>query len=252
MSEADREILGAFRLSFTSAYQETFTLLHSRFGLQPTGRHPKTVASIVAKLRRQPTTRLSQMQDIAGCRIVIPGIETQDAVVSQIVELFSEVKVDDRRAKPSHGYRAVHLIAKAATKPVEIQVRTALQDGWAEVTEKLADRFGLDIKYGGGPREIREVLDDLSSIVAELETRRMKRTEAIAEQSDVLRTWKVALRRSWWRHPRTLAVSRWRIWRLGRHIQTVADQAQGVEARTVNVFERLREFATRPNQEEAR
>jgi len=43
---------------------------------------------------------------------------------------FSDVKLDDRRAKPSHGYRAVHLITKVAAKPVEIQVRTELQDGW--------------------------------------------------------------------------------------------------------------------------
>jgi ppGpp synthetase/RelA/SpoT-type nucleotidyltranferase len=54
-------------------------------------------------------------------------------------------------------------------KPIEIQVRTALQHGWAEFSEALDRAAGGDIKYGGGPAEARETLDRLSDIVATLE-----------------------------------------------------------------------------------
>src|SRR6266704_1936073 len=68
----------------------------------------------------EKTIRLTQIQDIAGCRIVTPDII-------------------DRRDTPSHGYRAVHVIVRHSGKLVEIQVRTALQHLWAELSEKLAD-----------------------------------------------------------------------------------------------------------------
>jgi ppGpp synthetase/RelA/SpoT-type nucleotidyltranferase len=35
--------------------------------------------------------------------------------------------VIDRREKPSHGYRAVHVIVECGGRMVEIQVRTELQ-----------------------------------------------------------------------------------------------------------------------------
>ena len=33
--------------------------------------------------------------------------------------------------------------------PVEVQIRTELQDLWAQVFERLADRWGRAIRYGG-------------------------------------------------------------------------------------------------------
>ncbi|MCX8097736.1 MAG: hypothetical protein N3F11_01775 [Casimicrobiaceae bacterium] len=48
---------------------------------------------------------------------------------------------------------------------VEIQVRTQLQDAWAQGCEKLAGHHP-DIKYGGGPADLRQALDALSAQVA--------------------------------------------------------------------------------------
>jgi hypothetical protein len=45
---------------------------------------PKTVESIVAKLGRE-STRLTQMQDIAGRRIVVPMLELQDRVTEHLL-----------------------------------------------------------------------------------------------------------------------------------------------------------------------
>jgi hypothetical protein len=49
---------------------------------------------------------------------------------------------------PSFGYQAVHVIVTASQCAVEIQVRTPLQDLWAQVVEGIADRFGRGIRYG--------------------------------------------------------------------------------------------------------
>jgi ppGpp synthetase/RelA/SpoT-type nucleotidyltranferase len=57
-----------------------------------------------------------------------------------------DVTVVDRRAKPSHGYRAVHVVVRESGLPVEVQVRTELQHSWTELSESLADTFGSDLK----------------------------------------------------------------------------------------------------------
>jgi ppGpp synthetase/RelA/SpoT-type nucleotidyltranferase len=35
--------------------------------------------------------------------------------------------------------------------PVEVQIRTKLQDTWAQITEKLGDAWGRGLRYGLGP-----------------------------------------------------------------------------------------------------
>jgi hypothetical protein len=57
----------------------------------------------------------------------------------------------DRRADPRFGYRAVHLIVRIDELLVEIQIRTEMQDSWAQIVERLGDRWGRDIRYGGDP-----------------------------------------------------------------------------------------------------
>ncbi len=49
---------------------------------------------------------------------------------------------------------AVHVVVREVGLPVEVQVRTDLQHVWAELSEKLADAFGSQLKYGGGPKEM--------------------------------------------------------------------------------------------------
>ena len=47
---------------------------------------------------------------------------------------------------------------------VEVQVRTVLQDVWAQLSEKLADRFGIEVKYGQGPHAVHSALDYMSEV----------------------------------------------------------------------------------------
>lgn len=113
--------------------------------------------------------RLSQMQDIAGCRLVVQDIFAQDLVVEQLKGTLPSASVIDRRKQPSHGYRAVHVIATVRGKPVEIQVRTELQHLWAQLSEKLSDVFDPAVKYGGGDSESRGMISRASTSIAKLE-----------------------------------------------------------------------------------
>jgi ppGpp synthetase/RelA/SpoT-type nucleotidyltranferase len=90
-------------------------------------------------------------------------------VLAALIQLIPVASVADRRNKPSHGYRAVHIIAKIAGKPVEIQVRSELQHVWAELSEKLSDVVDPTIKYGGGSDDVQHVLNYVSSHIASLE-----------------------------------------------------------------------------------
>jgi putative GTP pyrophosphokinase len=159
--------LDAYRREFRPAYDAVVDRLRAELGIETSGRPAKSTAAIVDKLRRG-SMRLTQMQDIAGCRIVVTDVLAQDRFVGQLGEMF-DVAIVDRRARPSYGYRAIHVVAKVGGLPVEIQVRTELQHAWAEVSEKLADVYGIGLKYGGGPPEIRRVLDAYSEVISTFE-----------------------------------------------------------------------------------
>ena len=61
------------------------------------------------------------------------------------------------------------MIVKVAGFPVEVQVRTPLQNSWAQGTKSLADTFDPEIKYGGGPEQLRHVLELVSARIAGVE-----------------------------------------------------------------------------------
>ncbi len=145
----DLKMLDEYRDSFRKAYDHVFEKLES-LNLRPSGRPSKSTPSIVDKLRRE-SIRLSQMQDIAGCRIVVDTIAEQDGVATKICAAYPKTVIVDRRLKPSHGYRAVHAIITVLEQLVEIQIRTKSQHEWAEYSEMWADAEDPSIKYGGYP-----------------------------------------------------------------------------------------------------
>lgn len=124
-------------------------------GYAPTSR-TKTTQVLVEKLRREQT-RIRAVHDIAGARIVEDcSRDQQDEIAGRIVAAFNVAGerapiVKDRRTTPSYGYRAVHVIVHVDGLPLEIQIRTHLQDMWAQIVESLGDRWGRGIRYGEGP-----------------------------------------------------------------------------------------------------
>jgi putative GTP pyrophosphokinase len=166
--ESDVRLLDEYRRSFRDAYESVFRALRNR-GFEPTGRPAKSIVSIVEKLRRE-SIRLSQMQDIGGCRIVVTTAWEQERSVSVLQQAaFPQATVVDRRENPSHGYRAVHVIAEISGKPIEIQIRSSLQHLWAELSEKASDVLDPMIKYGGGPEIWRLFLTATSNLAARYE-----------------------------------------------------------------------------------
>ncbi|PZO11029.1 MAG: hypothetical protein DCF27_01360 [Lysobacteraceae bacterium] len=160
--------LDCFRREFSDAYQFVERTLTEHLGQSVTGRPSKSTIALCEKLRRE-TSRLSQIQDVAGCRVVVGNLYDQDELCSNAKILLGRVEVDDRRLKPSHGYRAVHLIVERGRYLVEVQIRTRPQHAWAEISEKIADAFGHEIKYGQGDGEAIEFLHRLSELSFELE-----------------------------------------------------------------------------------
>lgn len=116
----------------------------------------KTTQTTIEKLRRHGDMSLARMQDLAGIRVV--GSLTwadQDRLADMIMLRFPAdpraPKLSDRRADPSHGYRALHVIVCLDGVTVEVQVRTLFQHVWADLMERLADRLGRQIRYGLPP-----------------------------------------------------------------------------------------------------
>ncbi len=163
-AESDLRLLDDYRRSFGEAYEAVLRTIRQH-GEFPTGRLSKSTNSIVEKLRRE-SIRLSQMQDIAGCRVVVANIGQQDQFIASLKIDFIGAVIMDRRDKPSYDYRAVHVIVEIFGKPVEIQVRTSLQHLWAELSEKSSDVLDPTIKYGGGSTEWRDFLTSSSEAIA--------------------------------------------------------------------------------------
>ena len=165
ISDDDLRLLDIYRGSFSDAYEFVVERIRDLMEFEPTGRPLKLTESISDKLRRE-SIRLTQIQDIAGCRLIVADIAAQDAAAQSLRKLFEKVIVIDRRKQPSHGYRAVHVVINCLGKTIEVQIRTTLQQAWAEMSEKFSDVLDPTIKYGGGQVKIQNILSDYSDLVA--------------------------------------------------------------------------------------
>lgn len=181
-TEADLIALDEYRRSFGGTYETVVQTIRNRLQLQPTGRPAKSTRSLIEKLNRE-SIRLSQVQDVAGCRIVVTDVTNQDKVVASLFDVFPKTSVVDRRTEPKFGYRAVHVIPKLSGKLIEIQIRTSFQHFWAELSEKFSDMIDPSIKYGGGSQKIRDLLIKISSTGVSIE--RMEYASAATEKAIV-------------------------------------------------------------------
>jgi ppGpp synthetase/RelA/SpoT-type nucleotidyltranferase len=119
----------------------------------------KRLRSISIKLSDNPNMKLSQMQDIGGCRAILTNV----GQVDRLVRIYEKSRITNPRGRPvwagksdyianpkEDGYRSVHLIYKYQStvhdkmpfngQRIEIQIRTALQHSWATAVE-IAQTF---------------------------------------------------------------------------------------------------------------
>ena len=125
--------------------------------------------SVIKKLKRKydndhPTMKLSQMQDIAGCRIVVSNMELVNKLYGHITKQIKYEKVSEKDyiVNPKYdGYRSIHLIYRYKSKTdklqneflVEIQLRTQLQHSWATAVETVGLFTEQDLKSNEGSQE---------------------------------------------------------------------------------------------------
>jgi hypothetical protein len=113
-------------------------------------------------MSRFPTMKLSQMQDIGGCRAIM----SSTAKVQEICELYAKSSMkhelhhkDDYIAAPKDsGYRGVHLVYRYKSDRkatynsllIEMQLRSASQHAWATAVETVGTFVGQALKSSVG------------------------------------------------------------------------------------------------------
>lgn len=149
----------------------------------------KRLPSIISKLQRvyqgnKPTMKLSQMQDIAGCRVVMPNIgQARELYKKHYLQghiKHSLVNEKDYMIIPKpDGYRSIHLIYRYNSDKegkqdyngllVEVQIRSKLQHLWATAIE-IVDFFTKQaIKSNEGQKEWVDFFRLVSSAFALIE-----------------------------------------------------------------------------------
>ncbi len=116
----------------------------------------KRLPAILAKLKRFDKMKLSQMQDIGGCRAILPSVSLvekldrayEKAAARRQAHQPERIERYDYLSKPkADGYRGIHLVYKYHTRlrkyskhdglRIELQLRSQLQHEWATAVETV-------------------------------------------------------------------------------------------------------------------
>ena len=153
-----------FEVPLTKVVMGLRSFLATEGELVLVGQRLKRRPRIIDKLGRHPTMRLTEMQDIAGERAVLSGLDAVERVRRRIERAaWDVVTVDDYNARPKvTGYRAVHVVVRRDATLVEVQLRTGWQEDWAQAVERIDARYGLTLKDGEGPDVLLRYLERIA------------------------------------------------------------------------------------------
>jgi ppGpp synthetase/RelA/SpoT-type nucleotidyltranferase len=135
------------------------------------------------------SVRLSQLQDIGGCRIIFETNVDIDIFIEMIKsklihsKYFTIERITDYREKgrDDSGYRAVHLIIKRSGVMLELQIRSRIQHNWAELIERTSVIYGHYLKELDGDPIVLDCFKSLSNIFHEIESNRKPADSMIRE-----------------------------------------------------------------------
>jgi len=140
----------------------------------------KRLESILLKLGDRPTMKLSQMQDIGGCRVILPSIKDVYALRDMydrdppVHEALTPKDYVDEPV-PDSGYRSLHLKyrfkGRGTSLPwdglkIEMQIRTQLQHQWATAVETAGALKDQAFKSRRGDLAWRRFFTLVSSLFA--------------------------------------------------------------------------------------
>lgn len=142
----------------------------------------KRLESIHAKLARQPSMRMTQMQDIAGCRAVLRKIHNvQNLVDTYKISKFGHTLKNEKdyiaNPKPD-GYRCHHLVylyqgngeySRYSGLQIEIQIRTQLQHAWATAVEAVGIFTRQALKSSQGDQDWLRFFALVGSFISDIE-----------------------------------------------------------------------------------
>ena len=137
---------------------------------------------IVQRLKRKPqilrklkrlNTRLTQLQDIGGLRVIVDQNSDVDKLIEYITNKLKQqtsivVKriVDYReKGRDDSGYRAAHIIMARDGVFLELQIRSRIQHYWAELIERTSVIYGYVIKELEGDKRVINYFKDLSFFI---------------------------------------------------------------------------------------
>ncbi len=154
------DVVSAYRASFSDPLKKVTVGLRQFVQRESTevvvGQRLKRLPAIARKLEREQTMRVSQMEDVGGCRAILPGGHDEiRQVFRRVRKNWDVVSLDDYVASPkSTGYRALHVVVLRDDHRIEVQLRTPGQHEWAEAVERASATTGHRLKYGEGPVDL--------------------------------------------------------------------------------------------------
>ena len=148
----------------------------------------KRISSILKKLNRsydgtKPTMKLTQMQDVAGCRVVMSDIKKARLLYEKYYYngdiKHKKVNTKDYISSPKlDGYRSIHVVYRYNSDKgkkdyngllIEIQIRSKLQHLWATAVETVDFFTRQAIKSNQGEENWKTFFKLISSAFARME-----------------------------------------------------------------------------------
>ncbi len=199
----------AYDLALSDLYRDVRSLLEAH-GYTPTIKYRlKRFKNYFGKLKKVREVakgdNTGPITDLLGLRIICPFLEDLDIIEELLTKHFQIVEAERKGGQNSFrefGYDSVHLLLKLKDFPVgasipfsedvcEIQLRTILQDAWAEVEHELVYKSDITLPNESIKRKLASlnaslslsdlIFQEIRDYQKEIRQRGRKRRESIDE-----------------------------------------------------------------------